>query len=74
MCLVQTQWELGVQNPHPPSSRSTKLSKNVCERFGGGSPEKQIELSSQLESLKLYYSCLADSRRMLKSQREFPFA
>lgn len=50
-------------------TRLTKLSKNVCERFGGGSPERQIELRSQLESLKLYYSCLADSRRMLESQR-----
>ena len=73
MCLVQTQWELWAANPHPPPSRSTKRSKNVCERFGGGSPERQIELRSQLESLKLCYSSSADSRSTRpRNQRALP--
>jgi len=45
-----------------PQFLLTKLSKNVCERFGGGTSERQIELGSQLESLKLCYSSSADSR------------
>lgn len=72
MCLIQTQWELGVPTPHPPPTSSTKLSKNVCERFRGGSPERQIELRSQLESLKLCYSSSADSRSTHPGQRVFP--
>lgn len=30
----------------PSSNCPTKLFKNVCQRFGGGSPERQIELRS----------------------------
>lgn len=44
----------------------------MCERFGGGSLESQIELGSQRESLKLCCSSSADSRSTHPSQRVVP--
>lgn len=56
----------------PPPQVTQQSSLKMCERFGGGSLESQIELRSQCESQKLCCSSSADSRSTHPSQRVVP--
>lgn len=56
--------------PPPPCTRHpTKLSKNVSERFGGGSSRRQIELWSRQESVKVCPSLLIWPQELTPSHR-----
>lgn len=78
MCLVQTQWELGVRPSCPPINSPLPYSLSLTQQsflkmcvrgFGGGSPERQIELRSQSESLELCCSSSADRKHTPEPQR-----